>query len=221
MQRTSIVIHKNYPRKIQSYVFLTVLLLAAALVYGYFQFQKLTESRNALALQQSQLTQLQTAEKQISQDYVTIKDIYNETYKDVRESVNAVLPTEESYTELTKQLDAFMYEHNTERNPIFMSDLKFSKERIEADKDYAILPFSLSLSTTRQNFEEFLKYAANSGSLEEGTRLIEITSISISFPNQPQGPTALVKSADAQLINVSVSLQAYFQKSVILTNGES
>lgn len=211
---------KNYRRSIQSYVFLSVLLLVAAAVYGYFQFTELSAARAALNLEQSQLSQLQTAEKQISQDYVVIKDAYNETYKDMRESINAVLPTEEFYTDLTKQLDEFMYEFNTDKSPIFMSDLKFSKARPEAENDYSVLPFSLTLSTTRQNFEEFLKFVSKSGSLEDGTRLIEITSISISFPTQPVGLSAVPETQQSRIINVSVSLNAYFQKS-IMENGKS
>lgn len=219
-RKTVVVPHKNYRRSIQSYVFLTVILIVAASVYGYFQFTDLTAARAALNSEQAQLSQLQTAEKQISQDYVVIKNAYNETYKDIRESVNAVLPTEEYYTDLTKQLDEFMYEYNTEKSPIFMSDLKFSKARVEAENDYSVLPFSLTLSTTRQNFEEFLKFVSNSGSLEDGTRLIDITSISISFPTQPVGLSATPETQQSRIINVSVSLNAYYQKS-ILENGKS
>jgi len=212
MLKTVTIPKKNYKRKIQTYVAMTVFLLAIAGVYGFFQFRELMAVKSALASGQQELADLQNNEKQIAADYASLKESYNEDYRSIRESINAVLPIEESYTELTKQLDDFMYENNSTQNPIFMSDLKFSKPRTDIEADYAILPFSLTLSTTRDNFEKFIKHVENSGSLEDGTRLMDITSISINFPvNQDE------LSSGTPSMSVSISMNAYFQKPATVT----
>jgi hypothetical protein len=208
MQKQILIPKKNYRRQTQSYVFFTIMFFVAAAIYGYFDYTELTRAKAALNEGQVLLMQMQSGEKQIANDYLLVEETYKERYRKEREAIKSVFPMEEDYTSLTKVIDAFMYETNTTSNPIFMSDLKFSKARIDANTDYAVLPFSLTLSTTRQNFEAFLKYIESSGSLDNGSRLMDIKSISINFPTKTERSSGY----GSTLMNVSISLNAYFQK---------
>lgn len=204
---------KNYKRGIQTYIVLTVIVLIAAGVYGFFQFQELSEVRRAIASGQTTLADLQSSERTISNTYTEIKSVYDDNFSTIKESINAVYPTEEEYTDLTRLLDDFITKNNqTTLNPIFMSDLKFSNPRIDQENDYAVLPFTLTLSTTRDNFEKFLAFVENSGSLDTGVRMMDIKSISINFPSQQTTSfVTAVEESQVPTMNVSVSLNAYFQ----------
>jgi len=203
---------KNYGRSIGTFAFLTVVVLVAAGVYGYTQFSKLTEVNDALAKGQSTLSQLQTAEKRISSDYAAIKSVYDDNFNTIKESINAVYPSEEQYTDLTRLLDEFMAANNQETlNPIFMSDLKFSAPRIDKENDYAVLPFTISLTTTRDNFEKFLEFVESSGSLDTGIRLMEVKKISISFPSQELEFDDDDTGSDIPTMTVSLTMNAFFQ----------
>jgi len=209
-----IVKRKNYGRAIRSYIFLTVVVVIAAGVYGFFQFQQLSEIQSALAKGQSDLTSLQSAEKRIATAYSEIKNVYDDNFNTIKDTINAVFPSEENYTKLTRLLDAFILDNNnTTLNPIFMSDLRFSKPRIDKENGYSVLPITLTLETTRDNLEKFLEFVENSGSLDTGIRLMDVKSISISFPNEQVSAFETASTGEVGLptINVSVALNAYFQ----------
>ena len=136
---------------------------------------------------------------------VMAKCAFDQDFENVRNAVDGVLPSEENYTALTKTLDDFVLTLNRQSPSIFMSNLKFSQPRMDADEEYAILPFSMTLSTTRANLERFLQYTENSGSLDDASRLLDVRSITINFP----GETGL--GQEQELLTVSLSLNAYFQ----------
>ncbi len=204
---------KNYAKGIRTYFILSGVVLIAAGIYGYFQFTELMDVQRAIANSRTTLAELQAAESQNAEIYASQKSNYDDQFSTIKEAINEVFPAEEDYTDLTRSLDEFMAKNNnTTLNPIFMSDLKFSKPRIDQENGYAVLPFSLSLSTTRENLEKFLAFIESSGSLESRIRLMEVKSISLNFPNQeitPFGGTGDI--TEIPTMNVSVNLNAYFQ----------
>lgn len=213
MKKQQAAPRKNYSKGIRTYFILSAVVLIAAGVYGYFQFTDLMEVQRAIANGRTTLAELQAAESQNAEIYATQKRNYDEQFSTIKESINEVFPVEEDYTDLTRKLDEFMSENNnTTLNPIFMSDLKFSRPRIDEESGYAVLPFSLTLSTTRDNFEKFLAFIESSGSLENRIRLMEVKSISLNFPNQEITPFATTENiSEIPTMNVSVNLNAYFQ----------
>lgn len=203
---------KNYTKSTRTFIFLTVVVLIISVVYGYIQYQQLSMVNLAIANGQTQLRDLQAAEKQISADYATIKEVYENNFDTIRTSIEQVYPSEEYYTELTRLLDNYVLMNNqTTLNPIFMSDLRFSSPRIDKENDYAVLPFNLTLSTSRDNFDKFLAFVENSGSLEDGVRLMDIRSISMNLPSGEVGAFSSDIESDIPVMNVSMSLNAYFQ----------
>lgn len=191
---------------------------ATALVagyYGYTQYVKLAAAQDALAKEQTQITDIQSAESQTASDYVNLKKDFDQKYSGVLESLNAVYPLEENYTDLTRLFDQFFQANNTSFNPIFVSDIKFGRASLDANADYALLPVTMTLSGTQENFLKFLKFVENSGVLEDKTRLMDIRSISINFTSSGGSQNLLpgqVVSSAKPMINVSVALNAYFQK---------
>ncbi|MCA9374090.1 MAG: hypothetical protein R3B71_00690 [Candidatus Gracilibacteria bacterium] len=200
-----VIPRKNYQRQIRTYVVVTVVIGVAALIYGFFQFQDLSTARAALEDGQTRLSEMTSFEAQIADQYATLKTAFDQDFENVRNAVDGVLPSEENYTALTKTLDDFVLTLNRQSPSIFMSNLKFSQPRMDADEEYAILPFSMTLSTTRANLERFLQYTENSGSLDDASRLLDVRSITINFP----GETGL--GQEQELLTVSLSLNAYFQ----------
>lgn len=205
---------KNYGRSTRAFFVIGTIILIATATYGYFQYTKLAEIKTAIALQKDVLVKLQSNENQIKSLYSSIKSSYDEEFTSLRETISVVLPADEEFTKLTRILDDFVIKNNnTTLNPIFMSNISFSRPRIDKENGYSILPFTLNLNTTRENFEKFLEFIENSGSLDNGVRLMEVDSISINFPSQT---TSLFERSDQletkiPTITVNLSLKAYFQ----------
>jgi hypothetical protein len=220
----------NYGKTIRMYVMLIVVCALLAGYYGYTAYQKLSASQDALASEQSQITALQNTEAQSSADYTTLKQSFDQKYAGVLDQLQAVYPPTEDYTNLTRELDAFFQNANKNSfNPVFLSDLKYGEARYDAKADYAVLPVTMTITGTQDNFTKFLQYIQNSGGLTDKTRLMDIRSISINFttpaPAQttPGGQTtgAAASATPQTMLNVSVSLNAYFQKPFALTSTAS
>lgn len=90
--------------------------------------------------------------------------------------------------------------------------MKFSKPKLNTSTDYVVLPFTLTLNTTRDNYDKFMRYVENSGDLDEQTRLLDINSISINFVTEQSAVSSSGSPIEIEMLNVSMSMNAYYQK---------
>jgi hypothetical protein len=207
------IIKKNYSHKITTYALITIILLAGAAYYSYLQYIKLTSAQNALITAQEQSDNLQVSVDQYSKGYDEMKKAFSTDFKGTLDAVSKVYPSAENYTALTIALDDFFKNTTTPDNPLFAGDLKFSQPVIDDKKDYATLPFTMTISATKDSFKKFLQYIESSGSLDDQTRLMDIVSISINFPSETQsGAAAGEFSAGPSTYAISLSMNSYFQK---------
>lgn len=203
----------NYNRSIQHYTLFILVLLVLGGVYGFFQYQKLMATNQAIDETRTRLTELQNNVTKASEEYTTTKKTYETSFQQTKDALDGIYPSSEKITELTRTFDSFEAENNSSINPLFISDLKFGKPRIDKKVSYTTLPFSVSLITTRDNLNKFLQFIENSGSLEDGTRLMDVRSISIDFSPRQQTSEFTLQESNAPLLNVSIELQAYFSQS--------
>jgi len=203
---------KNYPRSIRTYMAFTMIVLIAAGVYGFLQLQKLTAAQTALAKGVSTSEQLAVSVDNFSESYVDSKKTFDEDFASILNSVEGVLPLEEDYTDLTRLLDDFVQKNNTTLNPISLNNISYGAAQMIED-NYSVLPVTLTISASRDNFENFLRFIFGSGALQERTRLMDIQAISINFAAQRQGLAATI--GEEALLNISIQLNAYFQASPI------
>jgi dsDNA-specific endonuclease/ATPase MutS2 len=209
------VIKKNYAGSIMIFKALTALTLIVAGTWGFFQFQKLTSAQEALAKGETALTTLQASVDDYAQSY---KDLASKAAQDNAEIINSirdVLPVEENYTALTRTLDRYAQDANTATDPFFNSSLSFGVPEIKADKDYAVLPFTMNLTASRNNFDNFLRYIETSGDLDSRVRLMDIKMISLQLPNAAETENLGANQAKGpETLNVSLALNTYYQKPV-------
>ena len=194
---------------------LIVVLLAVAGYFGFTKYQELANAQGAVSVEQANLADMKTFEKQIAGQYSALNSTFYEDFRSIRSAVEGIFPSEENYTRITQNLDSFVIDLNKKSPSIFMSNLKFNKPRLDIDHGYGVLPFTLSLSTTRSNFERMLKYAESSGALTDASRILDVRSISINFPGQ--GASSAGSSATGSaLLSVALSINAYFHLPTIL-----
>ena len=82
----------------------------------------------------------------------------------------------------------------------------------------------MSISGNEDGFKKFLEYVENSGDLNAETRLLDFTSINLSYStDQEVSPTTGTDEITASVfspvrtINASLNLRAFFQKPVEVT----
>ena len=139
-----------------------------------------------------------------------MKKGFDDKFDTIYSALDTVYPLTEKYTDLARLFDDFVAKNDSSTDPVLISDLRFGQARFETSNDFAVLPVTVTLSGSQDNFIKFLKFIETSGVLEDKTRLMDIRSISINFvlPSLNQGEVLNTKPG----INVSINLNAYFQK---------
>lgn len=198
----------------KSYLTLSNFYFAAALailifgvVYGIFQFRIMQAEGQAILDNVNTISQQETVKLKVEKMYQTLADTRQKHYEEYSKKMASILPPDENYTDLTRQFDAYFDQHDQPGNSIFQSSLRFGKGTPVPGMTYiSALPVSTNIEATRDNFFKFLEFINNSGSLETETRLMEIKSIQINFPEGGEVVDDL-----KQKINFNVEMLAYYQ----------
>lgn len=195
---------RQLSRTIKVYLGLSILIAFAVGVYTVERFLEFMDKRKITANFETMTTDLERTKMQEEAEFKDAAGKFQETKNAVILQLADIFPTQEDYTELTRVFDNFFVENNTFTNPIFASDLKFGASKLDDTKQYNILPFSMTITASEENFFKFLEFVQNSGALTGKIRLMDVQSIKINF--RDEGKT--VKE-----INFNVNMNAYFQKS--------
>lgn len=186
---------------------LALILFAASLFYGIFQGRIWLAEKNAIEDNYSRLERLDTQLLDTKKQYEAVAEQSAEDQEGLTRKIMNILPPDENYTDLTRELDKYFEENDTAANPIFQSSLRFGKgASVQDARDVSSLPFSMNIESTRDNFFKFLEYVNDSGSLESGARLMEINSIQLNFPQEGED----VRDP-RQKINFTVDMNAYYK----------
>lgn len=113
------------------------------------------------------------------------------------------LPTSDDYTHLTRLFDDLFEQWDTPSNPIIGNSLVYGRSAIDEGNDLAVLPVTLAVTSSVENFAKLLATLEASGLPDSNFRLIDIQSIALN----------LSSNTDDNTISYTLSLNAYFQAS--------
>ena len=99
-------------------------------------------------------------------------------------------------------------------NPFILTDLQFEDPVHDPENRYTVLPFSVAIESSEENFYRFLDFVDSSGVLAGKIRLMNIASIQLNFPDDDS-------EISRKRINFSAQLQAYSQKNAAEDPGQS
>lgn len=189
------------------YFLLALVILGGSIVYGVTQMKILNSEKQAIADNAVRRVELAgLLEKQQAQ-YKTLAELRVSKDEAFLAAIGEVLPPDENYIELTKTFDDFFAENDKPASPIFNDSLRYGKgEPVKGRNGVSVLPVSLNLEATRDNFFRFLDFVNQSGLLETGRRLMEINSIQLTFPEDGD-----VVQDMKQKLQFSVEMNAYYR----------
>lgn len=212
------VSHQNYAARIRNYAFVTVVLLVIASGYNFLQYQKFSAMRESINKGQLIAGSLTTKKEVLTKQFPELRKKFDEKYADTFKSIKEVFPADENYTRLAIELDQFFKTLDRIDNPAFVNNLQFGQASHAIDMDYEILPVSVSFTGTKANFDKFLNLIENSGGVKSGSRLMEINSMTINFASEENAQSEKKLDSGKQIINATISLNAYFQSPVLAKN---
>ena len=200
---------------LQSKKFLTNLFLGLSgiivLLMGYYTYTNLTkffDMRSEISINEILHSSLTEADTNVQNELNTTNEENTALKKQIYDEVNLVLPGDENHTYLTRSLEKFETDFNRLKDPFNISNLQYQKAELPGEKAYRKLPLKLTIHSSYNNFFKFLEFIQNSGTLSEGTRLLDIDSITINFV-KPKGAEDNTSGQDE--INFNISMNAYIR----------
>lgn len=206
MDSPSFIKNRTLRRNIQAYWILIMVLTAIMAYYSYLKFSDLITKSNAITEQTSLLASLESTLSSEESEYKALVEEKKPLYEKLDGEIKNVLPEGENYTNLTRELDAFFL-NLAQTNPIFVSNLQYGGARTDESGKFSVLPITLTIESSKENFFKFLDYIENSGSLTSKVRLMDVEAIRINFQKGGDETGQTVEES----VSLNVNLNAYFQ----------
>lgn len=179
-----------------------VLLLAGVLIFGYLKvtnfiglYSYINDLETAIINTDSTIAGLTDASNEA-------KLLFQETNSSKNDEIAGVFPQDEDLTSLNRAFDEFSTENNYSNSPFFIGSISYKESTSSADGNYRVLPFSMQITSSEDNFYKFLEYIETSGNLDNRVRLMNVTNVSIN----------LQESDDKDTLSYTLELNAYFQQ---------
>lgn len=205
MDSASFIKNRTLRRNINAYWFLVLFIISSMGYYSFSKFSELIHKSDLINRHHEVLTTLKPELSAEEDEYRKLLESRKEVKNNIQNDLSFVFPTEENYTNLTRELDSFFLGLARSDNPIFVSNLQYGSPTLNEEGNFYVLPINMTVSSSRQNFFVFLDYIESSGSLSDKARLLDIQSIRLNFK---EGLTVVGANDE---INYSISMNTYFQ----------
>ena len=150
---------------------------------------------------QAFIEKLQSEFKTAREKYEASNGQFADSQKTFQSKLLTVLPAGEQYTRITRDFDNFFEKNFTSKNKFIASSMRFGQGIASEAGSYAILPISLNIESSEENFSKFLDFINSSGKIEDGGRIMDIQSIRISLPEEGSGGD----------LSYTVNINAYYR----------
>lgn len=185
---------------IKAYAMLCLIITLSMGFYTYTKWQQYSGAVGVVEANENLITALQEDAADEKSDYEDNQDSFEDLQDQTNRQLTKILPVSDDYQTLTRQLDAFEKDLATKNNPFEVSNIAF--QSIQEMDNYSVLPLRMTIKSSPSNFQKFLHYVESSGALDSDVRLMDTSSIRLSFQD----------GDDGEIITFSVQLNAYFRK---------
>lgn len=189
-----------YEKNDRFFLILAVILL---IVTGYFSFKYYAELRSVKA----DIISFDKVEENLTNtlsdsnvDFTTKTDFFTERSSEHLAELEKVFPLDSDKTNFTRFIDDYFFRNNFLSNEIFLKSMVYGNP-IMGDEFYE-LPVSMSITSSKTNFMNFLRYVESSGAIQSNVRVMDITSIDVTFREDDSG---------GKLYDYRISLNIYYQ----------
>lgn len=148
------------------YLLLIVLTVIAGGVFGFKQGTEFLSKRDNIQQNEAVAEVLNGEIDNIEKKFSETQKVFEIEKQKYEEAAFKILPDEEKFIDITKSLDNFFDKNFQKGSEIVASSLRFGAGVKAQDRPYSILPFSLTITASKEKFEKFLKFMENSGAFD-------------------------------------------------------
>lgn len=201
---TAKIEEKRKQIQIKVYIFVCVVMLIVIGAYTYLQFEEYRFVSQGVQKSEVLASNLRSVVGEVRAQYEENRREFDQLEKVVEQNLEKVFPVNDDYTGLVRQLDSFEASIASGRSPFEVSSIEY--QNVIEHENYSILPFRMNIQSSPQNFTKFLHMIENSGIIDGEVRLMNVSSIRLSFSGSP------VAGSPSDIINFNVQINAYFRK---------
>lgn len=188
---------------IKAYAVLCIIVLVVMGFYSYKKWMEYSLASTGVEKNKELIDVLKDQTITEKTSYESQKNSFDTLNEDAEEKLGIIFPSEDNYTALTRQIDLYEKELATRNDTFEIANIDY-QDPIEGET-YSILPLRMNIKSSSENFTKFLHMVENSGSIDEEVRLMDISSIRLTFEKDRDDP-------EKENITFSVQINAYFQK---------
>lgn len=178
------------------YLGIGVVVVVASIIGSYWIVSNRTQTTAEIAGYVKSNRDYSDASEQVADQLAIVRE------SEPRYNLATYLPANEQLTNLTRQFDDLFIDWNEPGNEILNNSIVFGTSVVDAELGVSVLPVSLTIESSADNFQRFLQTVETSGLPGSGLRLMDVQSISINLANQ---------DAEDSLLSYTINLNAYFQ----------
>ena len=189
------------------YALMCIILTLLVGFYVFMQYGKYAIYMNAITVNETSIENLKTLIANEEDEYELEKPGFQELQADMESNLVEVYPMKEDYTALTRAFDTYESSTHRKNNHFVISNIDYQEVQEDAETSANYLPLRMSITSSLENFQNFMYYIENSGSLTDKTRLMDIQSIRLNFSEGSSED----ETTGPEIISYSVKIHAYFQ----------
>ncbi|MDP4007846.1 MAG: hypothetical protein Q8P68_01510 [Candidatus Peregrinibacteria bacterium] len=189
-----------YEKNDKFFLILSIILL---IVTGYFSFGYYSElsdvKASVLGFEQVEET-LTKKLSDASVDFASKTELFTDRRNEHLFELQKVFPLDAEKTNFTRFVDDYFFRNNFLSNEIFLKSMVYGNP--SPNDGYYVIPVSMSITSSKTNFMNFLRYVENSGAIQSNIRVMDIKSIDVTFREDDR---------NNRLYDYRVSLNIYYQ----------
>ena len=202
-QVTYVLQKRKQQKYIKGYAILCAVLLMFFGFYTYKNWSTYSDVKEAGEKSAQYISGLRNEVVAEQSSYEVGRDEFDNLNRQIEDNVEEIFPVTDEYTALTREFDDYEAELSTRTSVFDVASINY--EPIISAENYSILPARLNIRSSASNFRKFLHLIENSGALDGESRLMDISSIRLSFEQDDDENVA------DEIINFTVQINAYFQ----------
>lgn len=199
------ILERRQKMHIKSYALLCMIILLAMGFYSYKKWDEYSLARKGIIENEKYIAVLTEKTSEEKAVYEKQKPTFIQLDKTIEKNLKTIFPESDDYTTLTRQLDDYEGKLSKKNNIFEVSNIEYQSP-VESE-NYSILPFRMTIRSSRENFNKFLHLIENSGAIDSDLRVMDIISIRINFEESED------ETLKNSTLNFAVQINAYFQKS--------
>ncbi|MEK7672251.1 MAG: hypothetical protein AAB373_00045 [Patescibacteria group bacterium] len=198
------LLERRQKLQLKTYGLLCLILLISMGFYSYKNWNEYALAKEGVKQNANFIEVLRKQDTEVKTTYESKVTYFSQLQREISKNLEMIFPTKDDYTSLTRQLDAFE-ENLSKKSDLFeVSNIDFQTPQVKDNS--SVLPFKMSIRSSKENFTKFLHMVESSGALNSNIRLMDISSIKLNFENSSE------ESDANDLISFTVYINAYFQK---------